>query len=366
MPKLPAVYKRAGSPIYWGSIMQQGKRKQIGLFSNKKDSQLELLRLRQEAKAFSQYSSSSWNAFKKRYLEWGGANKRLQTVYRDKNAIEYLESFAPDLSDLTEVNLLLMEDFKTWLKNRSAKLAQNYVKKRGVKRPKGLISDITINRTMAALKAMWRKANEWGLMPEIKWNRIKRFKTARGRVDFFSVSEIQHMKAVADSLAEANNGYCMERTVLMLGSRAGLRRAEMVHLEESDLDFVRREIIIQPKPGWNPKDYECRTVAMSDDLFDFFTHYPPRRTKRLLVDNYGDELTLDSVTTRFLNFVKRCGLKGGVHKLRHTFASHLAQNGVDLYRISKLLGHSSIKTTEIYAHLLPVTLADAVKQLPKL
>jgi site-specific recombinase XerD len=49
--------------------------------------------------------------------------------------------------------------------------------------------------------------------------------------------------------------------------------------------------------------------------------------------------------------------------LRHTFASHLAMNGVDLYTVQKLLGHSSIKTTEIYAHLAPDYLRSAMEKL---
>ncbi len=55
-----------------------------------------------------------------------------------------------------------------------------------------------------------------------------------------------------------------------------------------------------------------------------------------------------------------------MHKLRHTFASHLVQAGVDLYRVSKLLGHSSITMTEIYAHLAPADLQNAITKLPAL
>jgi site-specific recombinase XerD len=58
--------------------------------------------------------------------------------------------------------------------------------------------------------------------------------------------------------------------------------------------------------------------------------------------------------------------KGTLHTLRHTFASHLVQAGVDLYSVSKLLGHSSIKMTEIYAHLAPKTLQEVIKRLPKI
>ena len=53
-----------------------------------------------------------------------------------------------------------------------------------------------------------------------------------------------------------------------------------------------------------------------------------------------------------------------VHTLRHTFASHLVMQGVDLYTVSKLLGHSEIQTTQIYAHLAPDHLRAAITNLP--
>ena len=60
------------------------------------------------------------------------------------------------------------------------------------------------------------------------------------------------------------------------------------------------------------------------------------------------------------------GLKGSLNTLRHTYASHLVQAGVDLYTVSKLLGHSSIAVTMVYAHLSPESMGEAVKKLPKL
>lgn len=76
--------------------------------------------------------------------------------------------------------------------------------------------------------------------------------------------------------------------------------------------------------------------------------------------------TKDFLTALYPKICKRAGVKSFLHKLRHTFASQLVQNGVDLYTVSKLLGHRTIQMTEIYAHLAPQTLQDAIKKLPKI
>ena len=66
------------------------------------------------------------------------------------------------------------------------------------------------------------------------------------------------------------------------------------------------------------------------------------------------------MTAFYRQIAKEAGVKSFIHKLRHTFASRLVQNGTNLYTVSKLLGHSRIQMTEIYAHLAPDTLQAAV------
>jgi site-specific recombinase XerD len=71
------------------------------------------------------------------------------------------------------------------------------------------------------------------------------------------------------------------------------------------------------------------------------------------------------VSKKFKKYIREVGLveQFTFHSLRHTFASHLVQKGVSLYIVSKLLGHSDMKTTEIYAHLAPETFLDVVNIL---
>ena len=364
MPKLPSVYKRAGSPVYWGSVMVNGKRKQYALCENKAAAQRMLADIKAESKSRSKYGTSTWAAFKQRYLDWAQVNKSSQTAYRGKLAFAYLEKFRP-IKTLDEIDLPFVEDFKIWLKKNSENLAAKYNPKKD-KRPVGLIGNEAINRILQSLKVILRKGAEWDLLPELKLARIQKFKTPRGRVDFFTPQEVRALLNLAGDKAKEHGGYCPYKTATLLGTRAGLRRGEMIHLDWNDIDFNRKILTVQPKHGWTPKTNECRDIPLSADLLSYLRVLPHSpKCKRVMYDYYGDPLTLEGLSVKFAKFVKKAGLQGGLHKLRHTYASHLVQAGVDLYTVSKLLGHSSIKTTEIYAHLSPVTLAGAVEKLPK-
>ena len=64
--------------------------------------------------------------------------------------------------------------------------------------------------------------------------------------------------------------------------------------------------------------------------------------------------------------IRRNGLPGSLHTLRHDFGAHLASAGVSLHIIAKLMGHASTRTTEIYAHLMPEAIDSAIKHLPEI
>ena len=364
MAKLPSVYKRAGSPVYWGSVMTKGKRKQVAICENKAAAQRMLAEIKEQSKSRSKYGAASWASFKERYIDWSRAYKSKITQGHDRRAFGYFEEFAhPKFLD--EIDVPLVEEFQSWLKNTAEKLAASYNPKKD-KRPIGLMGNETINRMVRALKCALRKGAEWGMIAELKLDRVKKFKTPRGRIEFFSPKDVSLLLKHADQKAKEHGGYCPYKTATLLGCRAGLRRGEMIFLEWSDINFKKSILTVQPKTNWTPKTNECRDIPLSKDLMSFLSRLPKsKKTNRVLYDYYGDPFTLDGIVTKYARFVKGAGLKGSLHTLRHTFASHLVQAGVDLYTVSKLLGHSSIKTTEIYAHLSPVTLSGAVAKLPK-
>ncbi len=362
MPKLPAVYKRAGSPVYWGSVMVNGKRKQFALAENKAASQRMLAEIKAEQKERSKYGGTTWGAFKEKFFAWAHANKKPQTIARDKISVEYLEEFTP-VRELAEITPALLEDFKTWLINRTEKTRPRGKRKHS--RMRGVLGPHGVNRTISSIKALMRKAEDWDLIGQQKWRTVKKIKTPKGRIHFFQPEEVHVLLEYTRTL-DANRPFDKRppwETVTYLGARAGLRRAEIHNLTWADIDFRRGILSITPKKDWAPKDYECRDIPMPPDLLHHLQRLP-KRGHYVIYDKYGDRLSIGSYTAFYGRVVRKCGLKGSVHTLRHTYASHLVQNGVDLYTVSKLLGHSSIKTTEIYAHLSPITFADAVKKLP--
>lgn len=131
---------------------------------------------------------------------------------------------------------------------------------------------------------------------------------------------------------------------------AGLRKGELLHLKFADVDIVNQTIFI--RQGKGSKD---RIIPMSTTLSQTLKRYVQERTrlKRTcpeffvsLRQNMG--FTNDGMRHLVNTIRVASGMKFSVHKLRHTFATMMLEGGCDIYSLSKMMGHSDIKTTTIY------------------
>lgn len=141
----------------------------------------------------------------------------------------------------------------------------------------------------------------------------------------------------------------------------GMRLGELLALEWHDFDWEKKLVRVVNKPFHTVKNYQCRTVPISEELRDKllpyikpnglcfqkpgggkYEHEGPRRDLRTIFRKIG----IDSKERK------------GWHEFRHTFAFRLAQQGISLYKIMKWLGHSSMQVTQIYAHFAPAYDAD--------
>ncbi|WP_431612229.1 site-specific tyrosine recombinase XerD [Chryseobacterium sp. 'Rf worker isolate 10'] len=146
----------------------------------------------------------------------------------------------------------------------------------------------------------------------------------------------------------------------------GLRVSELIDLKISNINFKEQYIKV------NGKGNKTRFVPLADYTADMLESYIKEvRSKGKINKKYEDTLFLNSRGTsmsRVIVFliIKELTDKAGVnkkispHTFRHSFATHLLQNGADLRYIQEMLGHSSITTTEIYTHLKTEELRDVI------
>lgn len=213
----------------------------------------------------------------------------------------------------------------------------------------------TVNRELAVIKALFNRGVEWGFLIKSPGQGVKKLKEPKRQARFFSKTEVDKILSEADEIL---------RPMLAVYVHTGLRRDELLHLTWEDVDLERRLLIVQAKEGWSPKDYEVRHIPLNDKALKALKSLRSSGKKgRVFCGPDGKPYLADFVTKKFKKHLKRIGIDGHLHALRHTFASHLVMQGVDLHAVAKLLGHASTKTTEIYAHLSPDFLKSAVGKL---
>ncbi|TBW28892.1 tyrosine-type recombinase/integrase [Gramella sp. KN1008] len=147
------------------------------------------------------------------------------------------------------------------------------------------------------------------------------------------------------------------RCVLALIYSAGLRIGELISLELKDIDIDRRQIFIRQSKGRKDR-YVMLAESILPLIYNYLQTYTP---KRYFVEGYKEKCYTASAVRHFLKeSCKRAKIKKRVspHTLRHSFATHMLENGTDLRYIQALLGHAKPETTMIYTH---VAQKDVVK-----
>jgi len=159
------------------------------------------------------------------------------------------------------------------------------------------------------------------------------------------IISLEEIKAIID-----NTNNIKHKCIVSLMYSAGLRRSELLNLKTTDIDSKRMIISIKHAKG----NKERLTILSKTILTDLRLYFIKWKPKEYLFE--GPNYTKYS-SSSVLKIVKNAALKANIrktvtpHMLRHSFATHLLENGTDLRYIQVLLGHSSSKTTEIYTHV---------------
>ncbi len=156
------------------------------------------------------------------------------------------------------------------------------------------------------------------------------------------------------------------KLLLLLGYGAGLRRSEIVGLKWVDILFNEHKIIVRQSKG-NKDRVVMLPYSIVAYLEDYHKMYPS--VDWVFPGQYkGEALSTGTVQQVMRNAVEKAGLekKASVHTLRHSFATHLLENGTDVRYIQQLLGHANIKTTMIYTHILPKAARKVISPLDRM
>lgn len=325
------IYQRGN--VWYSDLYIDGKRKRIPLSSSKSHAIIklgDLVKERTASKHGTPNTEISWELFKTKYLEFSRSTKKLKTTYRDKLAFDYFDHYFP-VDKLKEVSPYLLENLKQKLNDAGKKPAN-------------------INRVIRALKTALHKAETWNYSIPQNWQSVKLYKEIKGRLLYYTPEQLDRILTTAKGVW---------KTTAFLGSRAGLRRGEIYTLRWASVDFENNSIHIEPTDEWQPKDNERRRIPMPSDLKNYLQSV---RTGQIYV--LGDDRpSLETMSVYFKKVLKKLKLPGGIHTLRHTYASHYMQNNGNIYRLKEYLGHSSVKMTEIYAHLAPSIQDNSIERL---
>ena len=180
--------------------------------------------------------------------------------------------------------------------------------------------------------------------------------------DVLSTEEIDRMIAQIDmSKSESHRN----RAIIEMLYGSGLRVSELVNLQLSNIYLQEGYMRITGKGS------KQRLVPISPVAIEWFAYWlqdrnaldiKPEAADIAFVNRYGRQLTRAMIFTIIKRLAEAAGIQKNIspHTLRHSFATHLLQNGADLRIIQQLLGHESISTTEIYTHVDIHDLREAI------
>lgn len=296
-----------------------------------------------------------------KYLTWYKEHRRAYTETEHSICVHILPTLGT-----TRVGELTSAAIRRWLEQLAAKPARVRSKKHANQasyRAAPKTADekrarkSTANRIFNILKAMLNRAYQDGLVAsDSAWRKVKPFaKVDEARIRFLTDAEAMRLvNACPVNLRQ------LVRAALLTGARFG----ELASLHAKDVNLDTAQVYFVPA-----KSGRSRYVPLNNEGFALFEEMVAGKTGELLLFTKasGDPWGKNHHARPLLDACNVAKVKPAIsfHELRHTYASHLAQAGVDLLTISKLLGHADTRiTSKHYAHLADKTLAAAVTKLP--
>lgn len=223
------------------------------------------------------------------------------------------------------------------------------------------ISERSINRKVSSLKAYYKHLRSLGKLTLNPMGKIQALKTEKRLPVYVKENDMFFM--LEDVKFEDNFSGVRDKLLLELFYVSGIRLSEMIHLKESDVSNEAIKVL-----GKRSKE---RIIPISESMYNAICNYRKLKkesgvinSKYLLV-NDSNEKMYEKFVYRKVNYYLGLATsltKRSPHVLRHTFATHMLNKGVELNAIKELLGHANLSATQVYTHNSVEELKNIYKQ----
>ncbi len=226
------------------------------------------------------------------------------------------------------------------------------------------LSSSSLARRLAALRSFFRCLDDEGLLGQNPAEDVESPKTWRLLPEVLTIDEVEQLLAQPDVTTTLG---LRDRAIIELMYASGLRLAETAGCRLADLDASTGTVRVLGKRS------KERCVPVGSVALEWIERYTAEARPKLLggrssvflfISRLGKRLTPAGLWKRLRGYVRGLPWRKRVtpHTLRHSFATHLMANGADIRVVQALLGHASINTTQIYAHVDTDRLKSVHKQ----
>ena len=210
----------------------------------------------------------------------------------------------------------------------------------------------SINRKLSSLRGFYKYMANEGIVKSNVFSLVNGPKKSKKLPRYFEYNELEELFLVPDLSTPIG-----QRDALLLEMlyATGVRVGELVNIKVKDIDLGRRSILILGKG--NKERFvtygEYCEEALNRYLQDGYLLLNKKQEDYLFLNQHGEQLTERGVRYILNQLIQKTGIHKNIspHMIRHSFATHLLNAGCDLLTVQKLLGHESIKATQIYTHV---------------
>jgi len=266
--------------------------------------------------------------------------------YQKKYSVHTVNSYACDLKQFQD----FISTIETNEKPNTIPVNSKIVRKWIVNLSEKELSSKTINRKISSLNTFYNYLIKMQIIDSNPVDKIIRQKIKSNIPEFVSIENIENL--FENTNFDNNFEGIRDKLILEILYDTGIRRNELINLEINNVNFEKSTIKVTGKRN------KQRIIPFPESLKITFNQYLAHRTETqinsqyLLITKKGQKLypkLVYRIVNKHLSFVSSL-TKKSPHVLRHSYATHMLNNGADLNAIKEILGHTSLAATQIYTH----------------